>query len=104
MAALAAERLLRSLKPGGRYVTVGGDLPKLLQIFFFGSWIRRFTGKSLWVVGLKPNKDLDYVNDVFDQQGLTSVIDGPYPLAEVPRAVQRFGEAEHIGKIVITVS
>lgn len=94
---------LRSLKPGGRYVTVGGHLPRLLQIFCMGGLIRRITGKSLQIVALKPNKNLDYINTMFETSGIKSVIDGPYPLSEVPQAIQRFGEARHLGKVVITL-
>ena len=96
-------RYLRSLEPGGRYVTVGGFLRRLLQVYFMGPLILRATGKHVRIVALKPNKDLDAVNDLFEAGGLECVIDGPYGLGDVPEAVQRFGEAKHVGKIVITV-
>jgi NADPH:quinone reductase-like Zn-dependent oxidoreductase len=96
-------RYLRSLNSGGRYVTVGGNLPRLLQALCMGPLVSRFSGKRVRVVGLKPNKDLGYVNDLFERNGLRCVIDGPYRLSDIPQAVQRFGEAMHIGKIVITV-
>ncbi len=97
-------RYLRSLKPGGRYVTVGGRLPRLLQAFCMGPLISRVSGKHVRIVALKPNKDLGYVNDLFETNGLECVIDGPYQLSDVPQAVQRFGEAKHVGKVVITVA
>ena len=96
-------RYLRSLNPGGRYVTVGGHLPRLLQALCMGPVISRVVGKQVRIVALKPNKDLGYVNDMFETSGLRCVIDGPYQLRDVPQAVQRFGEAKHIGKVVITV-
>jgi NADPH:quinone reductase-like Zn-dependent oxidoreductase len=95
---------LRSLNPGGRYVTVGGSVPQLLQAFCVGPLISRISGKHVRIVALKPNKDLGYVNDLFETKGLEWVIDGPYPLSDVPQAVQRFGEAKHVGKVVITVA
>ncbi len=97
-------RYLRSLNPGGRYVTVGGHLPRLLQAFCMGPLISKVSGKQVRIVALKPNKDLDYVNDLFETNGLECVIDGPYRLSDVPQAVQRFGEAKHVGKVVITVA
>jgi len=97
-------RYLRSLNPGGRYVTVGGQLPRLLQAFCMGLLISRVSGKHVRIVALKPNKDLGYVNDLFETNGLECVIDGPYQLSDVPQAVQRFGEAKHVGKVVITVA
>jgi NADPH:quinone reductase-like Zn-dependent oxidoreductase len=96
-------RYLRALNPGGRYVTVGGDPLRLLQIFCLGSVIGKMTGKRLRIVALKPNEGLDHINRLFESHALKCVIDGPYALADVPKALARFGEAKHIGKIVITV-
>jgi NADPH:quinone reductase-like Zn-dependent oxidoreductase len=96
---------LRALKPGGRYVTVGGTVPRLLQTVFLGPLLSRFSGgRRLRLLALKPNTDLATINDLFETGGLKLAIDGPYPLGEVPRAVQRFGEARHIGKVVIRVA
>lgn len=97
-------RYLDALQPGGRYVTVGGHLPRLLQAALLGPLIARLTGKQLRIVNLKPNKDLAQVNALFEAHGLRCVIDGPYPLDQVPQAIRRFGDAGHIGKIVITVA
>lgn len=97
-------RYLRALNPGGRYVTVGGHLLRLLQVFCMGSGIATMTGKRLQIVGLQPNEGLDHINRLFESHALECVIDGPYALADVPRAVERFGEAKHIGKIVIAVA
>lgn len=55
------------------------------------------------LVALKPNKDLQYIGELFETKGLQVVIDGPYPLHDVPLALQRFGEALHLGKVVIQV-
>lgn len=96
-------RYLRSLRPGGRYVTVGGHLSRLLQTFCIGPIVSKVTGKHVRVVALKPNKNLDSVNDLFEKNALECAIDGPYSLGDVPRAVQRFGEAKHLGKVVITI-
>lgn len=95
--------LLRSLAPGGRYMTVGGRVPRLIQIAWLGRLINKLTDKQIRLVTLEPNKSLDYVNEMFETTGLETLIDGLYPLSEVPRALRRFGEAEHIGKIVVTL-
>ena len=92
-------RYLRSLNPGGRYVTFGGSLPRLLQAFCMGPLISRVSGKHVRVVALKPNKDLDYVNGLFETSGLKCVIDGPYQLTDTPQAIRHFGEATHVGKV-----
>ena len=95
---------LRALKPSGRYVTVGGQLPQLLQIVAMAPLVHRIGNKALRILALKPNKGLTAINDLFAQHSLRGLIDGPYALADVPRALQRFGQAQHIGKIVITVA
>ena len=95
---------LRALASGGRYVSVGGQVPRLLQTLALGPVVRRLSGKTTRIVALKANKDLAQINERFESSGLRFVIDGPYPLAEVPHALQHFGEAKHLGKVVITVA
>ena len=43
------------------------------------------------------------MNELFEAGKITSVIDGPYKLSEVPEALRYFGEGNHKGKVVITV-
>lgn len=97
-------RYLKALNPGGRYVTVGGHLLRLLQILCTGAGIARMTGKRVQIVALKPNKGLDHMHRLIESRGLQCVVDGPYPLADVPSALDRFGESRHVGKIVISVA
>lgn len=97
-------RYARALQRGGRYVTVGGDVTRLLQTLCLGPLVGLATSKSFRIVALKPNKDLAYIGELFEAKKLDVVIDGPYPLSEVPSALRRFGEASHLGKIVIRVA
>jgi NADPH:quinone reductase-like Zn-dependent oxidoreductase len=93
--------LNRALAKGGRYVTVGGTAPRLLQILFLGWLVRLFTGKSMRIVALKPNRDLDFVRDLFVKGKLVSVLDGPHSMKDAPSLLRRFGEGRHCGKIVM---
>lgn len=93
---------LRSLKSKGRYVTVGGYLNRLLQALVSKPLISIFSNKTVHIVGLKPNKDLDYINKIFEEGKIKCIIDGPYKLSEAPWAIQYFGEGRHNGKIVIS--
>ena len=79
-------------------------MPRLVQALCLGKLISKVSTKRIRVVALKPNKDLEYMNDMFEANGLEVVIDGPYDLSEVPQAVQRFGEAKHVGKVVVTIA
>ena len=94
---------LRSLSPNGRYVTVGGEISRLLQAFILDPLIHSFNKKSIRIVALKPNKDLDYINELFEEGKIKPVIDGPYKLNEVPEAIRYFGEGKHKGKVVINI-
>ena len=51
---------------------------------------------------LKTNKDLAYINKLYQENEIKCVIDGPYPFDKLPWAVQRFGDGLHNGKIVIS--
>lgn len=93
--------LCRALAKGGRYVTVGGTVPCLLQILVFGWLVRLFTGKSMRIVVLKPNRDLDSVRDLFVKGKLVPVIDGPHSMKDAPDLLRRFGEGRHCGKMVM---
>jgi NADPH:quinone reductase-like Zn-dependent oxidoreductase len=98
-------RYLNALKPGGRYVTVGGDLPRLLQILFYGLALKlvRSNTRTLQVLALKPNKGLNQIGQLFESKGLKCLIDGPYSLDQVPMAMTHFGKGGHVGKVVIKV-
>ena len=94
---------MRALTPEGTYVTVGGRTAKLLQTFLLGPIIQRVTKKKFRVVDLKPNKDLEYINNLYQAGKIKPVIDGPYTLNEVPLAIQRFGEGRHKGKVIVII-
>jgi NADPH:quinone reductase-like Zn-dependent oxidoreductase len=94
----------RALNPHGTYVTVGGDIPRLLQAFVLGPLMSSLYSRRVRVVGLKPNKDLVSMNQLFDAGKLVPVIEGPYRLADVPEALRRFGRGDHLGKIIVTMA
>jgi NADPH:quinone reductase-like Zn-dependent oxidoreductase len=93
--------LTRALAKGGRYVTVGGAVPRLLQIFLCGWLVKLFTGKSMRIVALKPNRDLVSVRELFVKGKLVCVLDGPHSMKDAPGLLRRFGEGKHCGKIVM---
>ena len=93
----------RALSPNGSYVTVGGSMARLFQFLFLGPLISLISKKKIRIVALKPNKDLAYLNELFEAGKVKPVIDGPYKLSEVPKAFRHFGEGRHKGKVVITL-
>jgi NADPH:quinone reductase-like Zn-dependent oxidoreductase len=93
----------RALCPNGFYVTVGGSMNRLLQALFLAPWISMVRKKHIRIVALKTNKDLPYMNELFEAGKLKPVITGPYRLDEFVEAFRLFDKAEHKGKIVITL-
>ena len=89
---------LRALKMNGTYVTVGGSIARLLQVFAGSRLISRLYNKHVRMVGLKPNKDLAYMNELFQSGKLIPVIDRTFDLVAVPEAMQLFGTGHHKGK------
>ncbi len=94
----------RALNPNGTYVTVGGDTARLFQALVLGPLLSRLYNKYVRIVILKPNKDLAYMNELFEAGKLVPVIDGPYKLADVPEAFRLFGTGDHKGKIIVTMA
>ncbi len=94
---------VHALNPDGLYASVGGSTSGLLGVFFFRPLIKIFFKKKLQLVILKLNKDLTYMNELFETGKVKPVIDGSYKLSEVPEAMQYFGKGKHKGKVVITV-
>ena len=93
----------RALCRKGIYVTVGGSIGRLFQSLLLAPWITVIHKKHIRLVALKQNKDLAYMNELFEAGKMRPVIDGPYRLDQVPEAFRIFGKGEHKGKMVITV-
>ena len=94
----------RALNHTGTYVTVGGNTSRLFQALVLGPLMSRLYHKHVRVVTLKPNKDLAYMNELFEAGKLVPVIDGPFNLADVPEALRLFGTGDHRGKIIVTMA
>jgi NADPH:quinone reductase-like Zn-dependent oxidoreductase len=93
----------RALCRKGIYVTVGGSTARLFQALLLAPWFSMISKKYMRIVALKPNKDLAYMNDLFETGKMKPVIDGSYKLDELPEVFRIFGKAEHKGKLVITI-
>lgn len=96
-------KFLRVLKPEGKYVSIGGQSGKLMQMFFMSPILKLFSKKRVHMVMLKANKDLEFINQLYEDKKINCLIDGPYTFDKIPWAIQRFGDGLHHGKIVISV-
>lgn len=93
-----------ALNPGAIYATVGGHLTRLVQTMLLSPVIRLTTRKQFQIVSLKPNKDLPAINKLFEAGRFQPIIDQVYSLNELPKAMHRFGSAEHKGKLVVSIN
>ena len=95
----------RALKPNGSYFAVGGSLATFFQIFLFGPWIRKNSGKNIRVLMVERNqKDLLAITELCEAGTIIPMIDRTYPLREVPEAIRQLGEGRVKGKVVIRVA
>lgn len=95
--------LCRALRPGGRYVAVGGRMRRVLQILMLAPLLDRLHGVRLHILGLKPNLGLAHLIQLWRTRGLRCPVEGPYLLEDLPRAVELFGSAGHVGKVLVRV-
>jgi len=93
----------RALRPGGRYVTVGGRTGPLLRTWLLGPLVGRARGRRFRVLALKPNRGLDRIRDLCEKGRLQVVVDRVFALVDTPQAIRRFGEGRHTGEVVIAV-
>ena len=96
-------KYVKSLKKDGSYVTVGGSMGRIFEIFLLGSLISLFTSKKLSVLSLKPNEGLDKLSEFVEKGQIKPIVDGPYGFDEIPTLIQYFGEGKHKGKIVVEI-
>ena len=82
---------------------MGGHSGWTLSCLLLGKWVKWRHGKQVRLLPLKPNKGLDEFTGLIESGKILPAIDRRYPLKEVPRALQRFAEAQHEGKIIIRV-
>jgi len=100
----------RILKPGGKYVLIGGGGPndhrwigplgRLAQTFL----VAPFVSQELVMLLADLNKeDLTVLRDLIEAGKVTPVIDRRYALREVPDAIRYLETGRARGKVVITV-
>ena len=94
---------MRALSTAGIYATVGGSMLRMLQGLLLKPWISLTSKKQFHIVGLRANRDLPYVNELFSAGKLVPVIDGPYQFSEIHDALRVYENAEQKGKVIVTM-
>ena len=93
-----------SLKPGGRYLYVGGSVAALLQALLAWPLTGRAGGRKIRVLPVRLG--VQYLAPLVElcQAGkIATVIDRRYPLGEVPQALRYMGEGNAKGKVIVIV-
>ncbi len=94
----------RAMKPEGRYVIVGGAVPRLLQTLLLGPFVKGLSGKELGVLAYQQNNDdLDYLLGLYKAGTIKPIIDRYFTFKEAPQALQYLGNGDAKGKIIITL-
>jgi NADPH:quinone reductase-like Zn-dependent oxidoreductase len=89
-----------SLKPGGRYLYVGGSVTALLQALVAAALPGRSRKVGVLAVRLGVQHLAPFV-DLCQTGKVATVIDRRYPLSEVPQALQHLGEGKAKGKVIV---
>jgi NADPH:quinone reductase-like Zn-dependent oxidoreductase len=99
-------RSRRALRPGGRYVTLGGGGLDLLQGVTVGPLLgllgNRRAGLMLWWKPFHP-ADIATITDLVLSGQVTPAIDRRYPLSETAEALRWVDEGRAKGKVLIIV-
>ena len=93
----------RALNPEGIYILIGGTVASIFQVLLLGPLISKTSNKKLGILGHKPNKDMEFIKELYETGKIKPVIDKIYTLNEVPEALQDLGNGNVQGKAIITV-
>jgi NADPH:quinone reductase-like Zn-dependent oxidoreductase len=99
-------RIRRALRPGGVYITLGGETGRLFLGLLLGPLLSllsdRWMGLMIWWKPFNP-ADVATLKELIAAGKLAPVIDRRCPLTEVVDALRHVDEGRARGKVVITV-
>ncbi len=96
----------RALRPGGAYVTLGGETGPILQGLIAGALVSKFSDKWMGLLlWWKPfhRPDVATLVELIAAGKLKPVIDRRFPLSHVVDALRHVDEGRAMGKVVITM-
>ena len=93
----------RSLSPGGIFLLVGGSSALIFKTIFLGPLISITGKKKMGILMHKPNKNLDFIIELYEAGKVVPVIDKIFQLSETTEAFRYFGEKHTKGKVIITL-
>lgn len=92
------DKSLRCLAPGGRLVVAGGTSGTSVELNLPRLWFKQHE-----IIGstMGSYEEWAEVSDLV-ASGLPVIIDEVFPLADYPRALERLGRGDHMGKLVLS--
>ena len=93
----------KSLKKGGLYLLVGGQSNLIIKTLLFGQILSKFTDKEFKVLMHEPNKHLDKLTKLIEEEVIKPIVGKVYKLEEVSQGLDYFGSGECTGKVIIKV-
>ncbi len=91
----------RALKPGGRYLMVGGRMASIFQVLILGSLMSLFSSRKSGILAMQPNRDLDQLAAMVLNGELEVFIDRRFPLEETADALQYHADGKTLGKLIV---
>lgn len=93
-----------ALAPGGTYLIVGGEIPRLLAALVGGPALSLLDDRKLGMLFVEQNQGLDDVVDLVRAGAIRPIVDRVVPLADAPNALRRLGQGRALGKVVVAVT
>ena len=95
----------RALARRGRYLCVGGPVPRVLAILIGGAVVGALTGRRIGLLFVRPGpKHFEPLADQCLAGQIDIHIDRTFPLDEVPQALAFHGEGHALGKVVVDIA
>ncbi|MCP1133970.1 NAD(P)-dependent alcohol dehydrogenase [Paenibacillus polysaccharolyticus] len=96
--------LKHALVKGGRYVMIGGPMPRILMNLLYSPFISTLEQKKLSVLVHKPNHEdqLFWIEQVKEGR-VVPVIHHEYALHDIAKAIQDLAEGKVKGKAVVSI-
>ncbi len=92
-----------SLTKNGNYFTVGGNIKNLISILILNPFFSLVGKKRFKILALNPNNQLEAINRLYEDGKIKFIIDGPYAFRDIAEKLQYFGDAQHCGKVIISI-
>ncbi len=94
----------RALKHKGRAVVIGfTTFARMFQVMTLGSWRSFTSGQKIAPVLAKVKQaDLQFMNELFETDKVTTVIDKSYAFTDIPEAITYLETSRARGKVVIS--